>query len=98
MISLLFPDKPPLEDLQYFLEFQIPRVWAPEQSSLQRKEPVSPSLQFSLMGPKLLVSPQQVKLICSLIFLFCFVLFIFLAEPGLHSCRSSVCACEMNLH
>lgn len=56
----LLPDKPPIEDLQYFLEFQIPRVWAPEQSSIQRKEPVCQTLQFSLMGPKLHISPEQV--------------------------------------
>ncbi|XP_074292095.1 MACPF domain-containing protein CAD1-like [Silene latifolia] len=53
-------DKPPLEDLQYFLAFQIARAWAPEQSLLQRKEPVCQSLQFSLMGPKLYISPKQV--------------------------------------
>lgn len=60
MICVIFPDKPPIEDLQYFLDFQITRVWAPEQNNLQRKEPVCPSLQFSLMGPKLYVSPDQV--------------------------------------
>lgn len=54
------PDKPPIEDLQYFLDFQIARAWAPEQSNLQRKEPVCESLQFSLMGPKLFVSADQV--------------------------------------
>lgn len=53
-------DKPPIEDLQYFLEFQIARVWAPELNKLQRKEPVCQSLQFSLMGPKLYISPDQV--------------------------------------
>ncbi|KAF7151812.1 hypothetical protein RHSIM_Rhsim02G0150100 [Rhododendron simsii] len=53
-------DKPPIEDLQYFLDFQIARAWAPEQSNIQRKEPVCPSLQFSLMGPKLYISPDQV--------------------------------------
>lgn len=53
-------DKPPIEDLQYFLDFQIARVWAPEHSNVQRKEPVCPSLQFSLMGPKLYISPDQV--------------------------------------
>lgn len=53
-------DKPPIEDLQYFLDFQIAQAWAPEQSNLQRKEPVCPSLQFSLMGPKLYISPDQV--------------------------------------
>ncbi|GAB4827131.1 cinnamoyl-Coa reductase [Ancistrocladus abbreviatus] len=59
-IDLYLQYKPPLEDLQYFLEFQIARAWAPEQSNLQRKEPVSPYLQFSLMGPKLYISLDQV--------------------------------------
>ncbi|KAL2343241.1 hypothetical protein Fmac_004526 [Flemingia macrophylla] len=59
-IDLYLEYKPPIEDLQYFLDFQIARVWAPEQSNLQRKEPVCPSLQFSLMGPKLFVSSDQV--------------------------------------
>lgn len=59
-IELYLEYKPPIEDLQYFLEFQIARVWAPEQSSLQRKEPVCSYLQFSLMGPKLYISPDQV--------------------------------------
>ncbi|KAF3451356.1 hypothetical protein FNV43_RR07451 [Rhamnella rubrinervis] len=59
-IELYLEYKPPIEDLQYFLDFQIARVWAPEQNILQRKEPVCPSLQFSLMGPKLYISPDQV--------------------------------------
>uniref|UniRef100_A0A5B7A8Q5 Putative MACPF domain-containing protein CAD1 isoform X2 n=1 Tax=Davidia involucrata TaxID=16924 RepID=A0A5B7A8Q5_DAVIN len=59
-IELYLEYKPPIEDLQYFLEFQIARAWAPEQSTLQRKEPVCPYLQFSLMGPKLYISPDQV--------------------------------------
>ncbi|CAK9182589.1 unnamed protein product [Ilex paraguariensis] len=59
-IELYLEYKPPIEDLQYFLDFQIARVWAPEQSNLQRKEPVCSSLQFSLMGPKLYISPDQV--------------------------------------
>ncbi|GLU13866.1 hypothetical protein SLE2022_304760 [Rubroshorea leprosula] len=59
-IDLYLEYKPPIEDLQYFLDFQIARIWAPEQSNIQRKEPVCPSLQFSLMGPKLYVSPDQV--------------------------------------
>ncbi|GMN43448.1 hypothetical protein TIFTF001_012652 [Ficus carica] len=58
-IDLYLEYKPPIEDLQYFLDFQIARVWAPEQNNLQRKEPVCQSLQFSLMGPKLYVSPDQ---------------------------------------
>ncbi|CAH1440344.1 unnamed protein product [Lactuca virosa] len=61
-IDLYLEYKPPIEDLQYFLEFQIPRVWAPEQSNIQRKEPVCPSLQFSLMGPKLYISLEQVTI------------------------------------
>ncbi|GAB2252693.1 hypothetical protein Droror1_Dr00005540 [Drosera rotundifolia] len=59
-IELYLEYKPPLADLQYFLEFQIARVWAPERGNQQRKEPVCPSLQFSLMGPKLYVSLDQV--------------------------------------
>ncbi|RDY11084.1 MACPF domain-containing protein CAD1, partial [Mucuna pruriens] len=56
-------DKPPIEELRYFLEFQIPRVWAPLQDRIpgqQRKEPVCPSLQFSIMGQKLYVSQEQI--------------------------------------
>lgn len=66
-----FPDKPPIEELQYFLEFQIQRVWAPAPSSIpghQRKEPVCPSLQFSLMGPKLYISSEQVQSILAVKF------------------------------
>ncbi|XP_010478331.1 PREDICTED: MACPF domain-containing protein CAD1 [Camelina sativa] len=59
-IELYLEYKPPIEDLQYFLDFQIARAWAPEQSNLQRKEPVCPSLHFSLMGPKLFISADQV--------------------------------------
>ncbi|KAL6129246.1 hypothetical protein ACLB2K_072599 [Fragaria x ananassa] len=59
-IELYLEYKPPIEDLQYFLDFQIAQVWAPEQNNLQRKEPVCSSLQFSLMGPKLYISPDQV--------------------------------------
>ncbi|KAJ6705226.1 hypothetical protein OIU79_010017 [Salix purpurea] len=53
--------EPPIEDLQYFLDFQIANGWAPEQNNLQRKEPVCQSLQFSLMGPKLYISPDQLQ-------------------------------------
>ncbi|XP_047307799.1 MACPF domain-containing protein CAD1 isoform X2 [Impatiens glandulifera] len=59
-IDLYLEYKPPIEDLQYFLDFQIAHVWAPELSTLQRKEPTCKSLQFSLMGPKLYISPEQV--------------------------------------
>lgn len=63
-ISLYLDYKPPIEELRYFLEFQIPRVWAPVHDRLpghQRKEPVCPSLQFSLMGQKLYVNQEQVS-------------------------------------
>ncbi|XP_062166754.1 MACPF domain-containing protein CAD1-like [Alnus glutinosa] len=63
-ISLYLEYKPPIEELRYFLEFQIPRIWAPVLDRLtghQRKEPVCPSLQFSIMGQKLYVSQEQIS-------------------------------------
>ncbi|RRT48167.1 hypothetical protein GW17_00031434 [Ensete ventricosum] len=57
-------DKPPIEELRSFLEFQIPRIWAPVREEFpghQRKEPVCPFLQFSIMGQKLYVSQEQVS-------------------------------------
>ncbi|XP_020229817.1 MACPF domain-containing protein At4g24290 isoform X2 [Cajanus cajan] len=63
-INLYLRYKPSPEDLQYFLEFQIPRQWAPMFCELplrhQRKKSASPSLQFSFMGPKLHVISTQV--------------------------------------
>ncbi|KAJ8570792.1 hypothetical protein K7X08_037764 [Anisodus acutangulus] len=62
-ISLYLEYKPQIEELRYFLEFQVPRVWAPVQTRFpgqQRKEPVCPHLQFSMMGQKLYVSQEQV--------------------------------------
>lgn len=63
-ISLYLEYKPQIEELRYFLEFQVARVWAPLQDRLpghQRKEPVCPSLQFSMMGQKLYVSQDQIS-------------------------------------
>ncbi|XP_048235973.1 MACPF domain-containing protein CAD1 isoform X2 [Ricinus communis] len=63
-IGLYLEYKPQIEELRYFLEFQIPRVWAPVQENIpgrQRKEPVCPSLQFSMMGAKLYVSQEQIS-------------------------------------
>ncbi|XP_050212545.1 MACPF domain-containing protein CAD1-like [Mercurialis annua] len=63
-IGLYLEYKPPIEELRYFLEFQIPRIWAPVQGNIpghQRKEPVCPSLQFSMMGAKLYISQEQVS-------------------------------------
>ncbi|QCE13076.1 hypothetical protein DEO72_LG11g69 [Vigna unguiculata] len=63
-INLYLRYKPPPEDLQCFLEFQIPRQWAPMFYELplrhQRKKSTSPSLQFGFMSPKLHVSSAQV--------------------------------------
>ncbi|KAK7311427.1 hypothetical protein RJT34_09562 [Clitoria ternatea] len=63
-INLYLRYKPTPEDLQCFLEFQIPRQWAPMFYELplrhQRKKTSSPSLQFSFMCPKLHISSAQV--------------------------------------
>ncbi|GAV77182.1 MACPF domain-containing protein [Cephalotus follicularis] len=63
-IDLYLEYKPRVEELRYFLEFQIPRIWAPVQdriSGQRRKEPVCPSLQFSIMGQKLYVCQEQIS-------------------------------------
>jgi len=61
---LLVPDKPPTEELHQFLEFQLPRQWAPVFSDLplgpQRKQQSTASLQFTFMGPKLYVNTSVV--------------------------------------
>ncbi|MQM07247.1 hypothetical protein Taro_040085 [Colocasia esculenta] len=58
-------DKPRMEDLHHFLEFQIPRKWAPVFSdlplSLQLRRHGFPSLQFIFMGPKLSVNTILVE-------------------------------------
>ncbi|XP_062096473.1 MACPF domain-containing protein At4g24290 [Humulus lupulus] len=59
-INLYLRYKPPIEELHQFLEFQLPRQWAPVFSELplgpQRKQQSNVSLQFSFMGPKLYVN------------------------------------------
>ncbi|KAG9136857.1 hypothetical protein Leryth_024096 [Lithospermum erythrorhizon] len=62
-INLYLEYKPQIEELRYFLEFQVPQLWAPVHDRVlgqPRKEPVCPSLQFSMMGQKLYVSQEQV--------------------------------------
>lgn len=63
-INLYLRYKPPIEELHQFLEFQLPRQWAPVFSDLplgpQRKQQSTASLQFSLMGPKLYVNTTPV--------------------------------------
>jgi hypothetical protein len=64
-INLYLRYKPPPDELQYFLEFQVPRQWAPMYCELplrhHRKKVSNPSLQFSFLGPKLYVSSTQVS-------------------------------------
>ncbi|XP_058771873.1 MACPF domain-containing protein At4g24290-like [Vicia villosa] len=59
-INLYLRYKPPIEELHQFLEFQLPRQWAPVFSELplgpQWKQRNSASLQFSFMGPRLYVN------------------------------------------
>ncbi|KAK7302369.1 hypothetical protein RJT34_13257 [Clitoria ternatea] len=63
-INLYLRYKPPIEELHQFLEFQLPRQWAPVFSELplgpQRRQRTFASLQFSFMGPKLYVNTTQV--------------------------------------
>ncbi|CAL5345015.1 unnamed protein product [Camellia sinensis] len=63
-INLYLRYKPPIEELNQFLEFQLPRQWAPVYGDLplapRRKRQVSPSLQFTFMGPKLYVNTAKV--------------------------------------
>ncbi|KAK3011008.1 hypothetical protein RJ639_011912 [Escallonia herrerae] len=57
-------NKPPVEELHQFLEFQLPRQWAPVFSEHplgpQRRQRSTISLQFSFMGPKLYVNINPV--------------------------------------
>lgn len=66
-LVILLSDKPALEDLQYFLEFQVPRQWAPMFCELplrhQRRNLSCPTLQFRFMGSKMHVSSTQVPLV-----------------------------------
>lgn len=63
-INLYLRYKPPIEELQQFLEFQLPRQWAPVFGDLplgpQCKQRCNASLQFSLLGPKLYINTMPV--------------------------------------
>lgn len=63
-INLYLRYKPPIEELHQFLEFQLPRQWAPVFSDLplgpQNRQLNTSSLQFSFMGPKLYVNTTPV--------------------------------------
>lgn len=65
-INLYLRYKPALEDLQYFLEFQVPRQWAPLFCELplrhhQRRKVSGAPMQFRLWGPKMHISSAQVS-------------------------------------
>ncbi|KAM0874430.1 hypothetical protein ACQ4PT_037418 [Festuca glaucescens] len=63
-INLYLRYKPPIEELHQFLEFQLPRQWAPVYSDLplgpQRKRQSSASLPVTFIGPKLYVRTNMV--------------------------------------
>ncbi|KAE8700520.1 MACPF domain-containing protein NSL1 [Hibiscus syriacus] len=63
-VNLYLRYKPQIEELHVFLEFQLPRQWAPVYGdlplSLKRRKQASPSLQFTFMGPKLYVNTARV--------------------------------------
>lgn len=65
-VNLYLRYKPAIEELHQFLEFQLPRQWAPMYGDLplvfdhKYKRNASPSLQFTLMGPKLYVNTVKV--------------------------------------
>ncbi|KAI3738820.1 hypothetical protein L2E82_29001 [Cichorium intybus] len=64
-INLYLRYKPTPEDLQHFLEFQVPRQWAPQFCDLplrhQQRVTSYPSLQFTFLGPKVYICTTQVS-------------------------------------
>lgn len=66
-INLYLRYKPPISDLQYFLDFQGHKYWAPVHNELSlgpttNRTITSPALNFNLMGPKLYVNTTQVTI------------------------------------
>uniref|UniRef100_A0A2P2K8V4 Uncharacterized protein MANES_17G085300 n=1 Tax=Rhizophora mucronata TaxID=61149 RepID=A0A2P2K8V4_RHIMU len=64
-INLYLRYKPPKNDLEYFLDFQSHKLWAPMHNDLPfcpttNLASSSPALQFNLMGRKLYVNTTQV--------------------------------------
>lgn len=64
-INLYLRYKPAPEDLQLFLEFQVPRQWAPLFCELplrhQQRKTSYPRIQFAFLGPKMYVNTAQVS-------------------------------------
>ncbi|KAK1416232.1 hypothetical protein QVD17_32021 [Tagetes erecta] len=66
-INLYLRYKPPIGDLEYFLDFQAHKVWAPVHNELPlgpttNRAIKTPALNFNLMGPKLYVNTTQVAI------------------------------------
>ncbi|KAA8529785.1 hypothetical protein F0562_034115 [Nyssa sinensis] len=64
-INLYLRYKPPIADLQYFLDFQAHKMWAPIHNDLPlgpatNRAIQTPALHFNPMGPKLYVNNTQV--------------------------------------
>ncbi|XP_027176316.1 MACPF domain-containing protein At1g14780-like [Coffea eugenioides] len=64
-INLYLRYKPPINDLQYFLDFQAHKMWAPVHNDLplgpaRNKSRQNPTLHFNFMGPKLYVNTTKV--------------------------------------
>ncbi|KAM0952802.1 putative MACPF domain-containing protein CAD1/NSL1 [Dioscorea sansibarensis] len=64
-INLYLRYKPPISDLQYFLDFQCHKDWAPKLNEFplgpsSNRSKHSPYLHFNFMGPKLRVNTTQV--------------------------------------
>ncbi|KAI3730495.1 hypothetical protein L1987_61665 [Smallanthus sonchifolius] len=60
-------DKPPIADLEYFLDFQVLKIWAPVHNEIllgptANRAIRTPTLKFNLMGPKLYVNTTQVTI------------------------------------
>ncbi|XP_024019349.1 MACPF domain-containing protein At1g14780 isoform X2 [Morus notabilis] len=64
-MNLYLRYKPPIADLEYFLDFQSHKAWAPIYNDLPlgsttNRATKSPAIRFNIMGPKLYVNTNQV--------------------------------------
>lgn len=72
----ILTDKPPLMDLQYFLDFSGPRTWAPIHNDLPfgaapNMASAYPALHINFMGPKLYVNTTPVRIYFTSLVLAC---------------------------